>query len=56
MAIQKRKYDVAFKQEALHLLTISNKSVRQVEAELGITPSLLNRWKIRYRLEPSTGT
>ncbi len=55
MAMQKRKYDGAFKQEALRLLTISGKSVRQVEAELGITPGLLNKWKMRYRLEPSTG-
>jgi transposase len=54
MALQKRKYDVAFKQEALRLLTISGKSVRQVEAELGITAGLLNKWKMRYRLEPTT--
>lgn len=55
MAMQKRKYDAAFKQEALRLLTISGKSVRQVEEELGITPGLLNKWKVRYRLEPTTG-
>ena len=55
MALQKRKYDTAFKQEALRLLTISGKSVRQVETELGITPGLLNKWKMRYRLEPRTG-
>ena len=55
MALQKRKYDAAFKQEALRLLTISGKSVRQVETELGITPGLLNKWKLRYRLEPTTG-
>ena len=55
MALQKRKYDAAFKQEALRLLTISGKSVRQVETELGITPGLLNKWKVRYRLEPTTG-
>lgn len=55
MVVQKRKYDAAFKQEALRLLTVSGKSVRQVEAELGITPGLLNKWKLRYRLEPTTG-
>ena len=55
MALQKRKYDTAFKQEALRLLTISGKSVRQVETELGITPGLLNKWKMRYRLDPTTG-
>ena len=55
MAAQKRKYDRAFKQEALRLLEISGKSVRQIETELGITPGLLNKWKLRYRLEPTTG-
>ena len=52
---EKRKYDVAFKQEALRLLEISGKSVRQIEAELGITPGLLNKWKLRYRLQPVSG-
>ena len=55
MTIQKRKYDASFKQEALRLLAISGKSVRQIEEELGITPGLLNKWKLRYRLEPTTG-
>lgn len=55
MAGPKRKYDVAFKQEALRLLEISGKSVRQIEAELGITQGLLNKWKLRYRLHPTTG-
>ena len=55
MAAQKRKYDRAFKQEALRLLEISGKSVRQIETELGITPGLLNKWKLRYQLEPTTG-
>jgi transposase len=55
MAGTKRKYDSVFKQEALGLLEISGKSVRQVEEELGITPGLLNKWKVRYRLHPVTG-
>lgn len=55
MAGTKRKYDAVFKQEALRLLEISGKSVRQVEEELGITPGLLNKWKARYRLHPVTG-
>jgi transposase len=52
---EKRKYDTAFKQEALRLLEISGKSVRQIETELGITPGLLNKWKLRYRLQPVSG-
>ena len=55
MAGQKRKYDAAFKQEALRLLEISGKNVRQVEDEMGITPGLLNKWKQRYRLDATTG-
>ena len=31
MAVQKRKYEAAFKQEALRLLAVSGKSVRQIE-------------------------
>lgn len=55
MAVQKRKYAVTFKQEALRLLAMSGKSVRQIEDELGITPGLLNKWKQRYQLHPTTG-
>ena len=55
MAGQKRQYAVTFKQEALRLLEVSGKSVRQIEAELGITPGLLNKWKQRYQLHPTTG-
>lgn len=55
MADKKRKYDTAFKQEALRLLSSSGKSIRQIEDELGITPGLLNKWKARYRLHPVTG-
>lgn len=37
------------------MLENSGKSVRQIEVELGITPGLLNKWKLRYHLEPNTG-
>lgn len=55
MTTQKRKYDAAFKQEALRLLAVSGKSVREIEDDLGITPGLLNKWKQRYRLHETTG-
>jgi len=42
MAVQKRKYDVAFKREALRLLEISGKSVGQIEEELG-SPGLVEQ-------------
>jgi transposase-like protein len=44
IADKKRKYDTAFKQEALRLLSSSGKSIRQIEDELGITAGLLNKW------------
>jgi transposase len=55
MAVKKRKYEAAFKQEALRLLAISGKRMRQIEDKLGITPGLLNKWKQRYQLHPMTG-
>ena len=55
MAARKRKYEASFKEEALRLLNVSGKSVRQIEDELGITPGLLNKWKLRYKLHPATG-
>jgi transposase len=55
MRAEKRRYDAAFKQEALRLLEMSGKSVRQIEDELGITAGLLNKWKVRYQLHPTTG-
>lgn len=33
MGVTKRQYDPAFKQEALRLLEISGKSVREIETE-----------------------
>ena len=47
MATEKRKYDTTFKQEALRLLEMSGKSVRQIEDDLGITPGCLNKRKQR---------
>ncbi|MFN8531753.1 MAG: transposase [Anaerolineae bacterium] len=57
MAVEKREYDAAFGQEALRLLEISGKSVRQIENDLGITPGLLNKWNsgIACIRKPETG-
>lgn len=55
MANQKRKYMVEFKQAALRFVEVSVKSVRQVETDLGITPGLLRKWKVRYQLNSTTG-
>jgi transposase len=40
-----RKYTKEFKQEAVQLSAGSNKTIRQVAEELGITEKLLSRWR-----------
>jgi transposase len=44
-----RTYPKEFKLEALELLRSSGKSAGQVERELGITPGLLLKWRMRYQ-------
>ncbi len=48
-----RKYTEAFKLEALALLKNSQKQAGQIERELGITPGLLSKWRVRYQAEGS---
>src|ERR1043166_2260618 len=43
----KRSYSSEFKSEAVDLAKRSEKSISQIERELGITPGLLNKWKRR---------
>jgi transposase len=45
-----RSYSKEFKLDALRLLETSDKSVSQLERDLGITPGLLHKWKGRYQL------
>ena len=44
-----RKYTEAFKLEALALLKNSQKKPGQIERELGITPGLLSKSRVRYQ-------
>jgi len=46
---QYRRYTTEFKQEAIRLYESGQKSVRQVEEDLGITAGLLNKWRGRQR-------
>ena len=46
-----RKYTETFKLEALALLKTSQKKAGQIERELGITPGLLSKWRVRYQAE-----
>jgi transposase len=56
-----KKYRVftdEFKREALELLKSSGKSMQQLEQDLGITPGLLGKWRVRYQVvsKSPTGT
>ena len=59
-----RKYTKEFKLEAISLAENSEKSMGQIERELGITTGLLAKWRARYqikdgserKLEPSDST
>lgn len=44
-----RKYTGAFKLEALALLKQGQKCAGQLERELGITPGLLSKWRVRHQ-------
>ena len=44
-----RTYTEAFKLEALELLKRGEKSAREIEKELGITPGMLLKWRARYQ-------
>ena len=50
-----RKYSQEFKLEALELLRRGDKSAGQIERELGITPGLLVKWRVRYQIVAQEG-
>ena len=45
-----RTYTKEFKLEALEMLKRSGKSAGVIERELGITPGLLVKWRVRYQV------
>ena len=47
----KRSYPREFKLEAVALVKSSGKSVSEIERELGITPGLLAKWKVRLKAD-----
>jgi transposase len=49
MAGKTRKYDPEFKREAVRLYETTEKTMAQVERELGITPYLLSKWVKQFR-------
>jgi transposase len=50
-----RHYPEAFKRQALELLASGERSMGEIERELGITPGLLGKWRQRYELKESQG-
>ena len=51
-----RLYAKEFKLEALELLKRGDKSASDIERQLGITPGLLTKWRVRYQIVPHEGT
>ncbi len=50
-----RSYTPEFKKEALELLKAGEKSLGQIERELGITPGLLVKWNAKYQAVQKRG-
>jgi transposase len=48
---RKRTYNRAFKVQALELVKASQKSINEIERDLGITPGLLHKWKARMKVD-----
>jgi transposase len=51
MTGKRRQYTSEFKREAIRLYETSGKSVRQIEADLDITPGLLNKWRTGHQTD-----
>ncbi len=50
-----RAFTAEFKQQALELLKKGEKSAAELERDLGITPGLLGKWKMRYQVVARDG-
>ncbi len=48
---RKRTYSRAFKLQALELAKSGQKSINEIERDLGITPGLLHKWKARMKAD-----
>ena len=50
MTEKRRKYTVEFKKEAVELVTRENYTVAEAASRLGISRSMLDRWRREYRM------
>lgn len=48
----KKQYKDEFKKEAIRLLEISDKTVTEIERDLGITHGSLRKWQQRFQVNP----
>lgn len=55
MTTPRRKYDAAFREEAVRLVLSTDRSVRQVADEIGVNESTLGNWLARARQRSSGG-
>jgi transposase len=56
MTTPRRKYDAAFREEAVRLVLSTNRSVKQVAEEIGVKESTLGNWLHRHReQQPDAG-
>ena len=55
-ALTRRQYPEEFKQEAVRLVRDSARPVAQVARDLGISESLLYRWRTQHRQAEAQGT
>ncbi len=48
----RRQYDEAYKRHAVELTLQSNRTVRQIAAELGVTDTMLYEWRRQFAPRP----
>ena len=50
-----RSYTEEFKREVLEMAASNEISIAQLARDLGITPSLIYKWRERYRVDANSG-
>ena len=51
MKPSRKKYTPEFKREVLAMVAEGQRSVAQIERDLGITPGLIYKWQARYQVK-----
>ncbi len=52
---QRNRYTNEFKRDVLEMAASGERSIPQLERDLGITPGLIYKWRDRYQVEQSNG-